>query len=70
MREVDRRTAVDLIDVAAFALILSAALALGLGLVSKDGSGLAIVALVSSLGGWLFLGLGMVRRSEPPPSSD
>lgn len=65
----DRRQAVALVDAAALAFILLAALSLGAGLVSKNGSNLAIVALVASLGGWLFLGLGVVRRSESPPSS-
>ncbi len=65
----DRRPVVALIDAAAFALILLAALALGLWLVVGNGSKLVLVALVASLGGWLFLGLGTLRRSARPPSS-
>ena len=70
MSEGDRRPAVALVDAAAFALILLAAFTLGLGLVSQNGSRWAIVALVASLGGLFFLGLGVVRRSEPLPSSE
>jgi CHASE2 domain-containing sensor protein len=68
MSKGDRRTAVALVDLAAFTLILLAALTLGLGLVSPDGSRLALVALVASIGGLLFLGLGVIRRSGTPPS--
>jgi hypothetical protein len=59
--EGDRRPAVALVDAAAFAL--------GLGLVSQNGSRLALVALVASIGGMLFLGLGVIRRAGTPPSA-
>ena len=69
MSEGDRRKAVALVDAAAFALILLAAITLGLALVSQNGSRLGIVALVASLGGLLFLGLGVLRRAGTPPSA-
>jgi hypothetical protein len=62
------RRGVALVDAAAFALILLAALTLGVGLVSQTGSRWAIIALVASLGGLLFLGLGVVRRAGVSPS--
>jgi len=68
MSKGDRPTAVAPVDLAAFALVLLAALTLGLGLLSPDGSRLTLVALVASIGGLLFLGLGVVRRSRTPPS--
>ena len=70
MSKGDRRSAIALVDTAAFALILLAALTLGVGLVSQAGSRWAIIALVASLGGLLFLGLGVVRPAGVPPSSD
>ena len=69
MSEGDRRKAVAPVDAAAFALILLAAVTLGLALVSQNGSRLGIVALVASLGGLLFLGLGVLRRAGTPPSA-
>jgi hypothetical protein len=54
--------------VAAFALVSAAAVSLGFGMLSGRGSRLIIVALVSSLGGLLLLGLGVVRSSGARPS--
>ena len=65
----DRRGAVALLYASAFAMILAAAVALGVGLLSERGTGPALVALVASLGGLLLLGLGVVRRSGRPPSA-
>ena len=50
-------------------MILAAALALCVGLMSDHGIGAVLVALVASLGGLLLLGLGIVRRSGRPPSA-
>jgi hypothetical protein len=69
MRSGDRH-AVALVDVAAFVLTLLAAVALGLALLSESGSRLGIVALVASLGGLLFLGLGVIRRAATPPFAE
>ena len=69
MRKGDRRSAVALVDAAAFVLILVSALSLGLGLVAENRSKLALVAFVASLGGLLFLGLGVLRRAATPPSA-
>ena len=63
MSDGDRRTAVATLFVAAFALILAGVVTLGIGLLSDDGPGPALVALVASLGGLLLLGLGVIRRS-------
>ncbi len=65
----DRPAAVALLYASAFAMILAAALALGVGLLSERGTGPVLVALVASLGGLLLLALGIVRRSGRPPSS-
>jgi hypothetical protein len=63
------RRAVAPLYVAAFALILAAALALGIGVVSDGGLGPALVAVVASAGGLLLLGLGVIRRSGSPPAA-
>lgn len=68
MTQGDRRTAVVLLYASSFAMILAAAVALGVGLLSEHGTGPVLVALVASLGGLLLLGLGVVRRSGRPPS--
>lgn len=68
MTEGDRRAAVALLYASSFAMILAAAAALGVGLLSEHGTGPVLVALVASLGGLLLLGLGVVRRSGRPPS--
>jgi hypothetical protein len=65
----DRPAAVALLYASAFALILAAAAALGVGLLSEHGSAPVLVGLVASLGGLLLLGLGVVRRSGRPPSA-
>ena len=65
----DRPVAVALLYSTAFALILAAAVALGVGLLSEHETGPVLVALVASLGGLLLLGIGVVRRSGRPPSA-
>ena len=69
MSQGDRRTGVALLFVAAFALIVVAAIALGAGLLVDDGLRLPVVALVASGGGLLLLWLGVVRRSGSKPSA-
>ena len=69
MTEGDRHASVALLFVTAFVLIVVAAIALGIGLLSDDGVGLPVVALVASLGGLLLLSLGVVRRPGSPPSA-
>lgn len=64
----ERRRAVAPVYGAAFALVAIAAIALGFGLLSGRGSRLIVVALVSSFGGLLLLGLGVVRSSGARPS--
>ena len=63
------RRAVAPVYAAAVALILTAALALGAGLVLDGGLGPALVAVVASAGGLLLLGLGVIRRSGSPPAA-
>ena len=66
----DRPAAVALLYASALALILAAAVALGVGLLlSEQGTGPVLVALVACVGGLLLLGLGVVRRSGRPPSA-
>ena len=65
----DRRAGVALLFVAAFLLIVVAAIALGAGLVADDGLRLPIVSLVASAGGLLLLWLGVVRGSGSKPSA-
>ncbi len=65
----DRHAGVALLFVAAFALIVGAAIALGAGLLADDGLRLPVVALVASAGGLLLLWLGVVRRSGSKPSA-
>ena len=65
----DRRSGVALLSIAAFALIVVAAVALGVGLLSSDGLRLPAVALVASCGGLLLLWIGVVRSSGSPPSA-
>jgi hypothetical protein len=65
----DRAAAVVLLYASSFALILGAAVALGVGLLSEHGTGPVLMALVASLGGLLLLGLGVLRRSSRPPSA-
>lgn len=65
----DRHPGVVLLFVTAFVLIVVAALALGIGLLSDDGLRLPVVALVASTGGLLLLWLGVLRRSGSPPSA-
>jgi hypothetical protein len=65
----DRHAGVALLYVAAFVLIVVAAIALGAGLLADDGLRLPIVALVASAGGLLLLWLGVVRRSGSKPSA-
>jgi hypothetical protein len=66
----DGRHAGDaLLFVAAFLLIVLAAVALGAGLFADDGLRLPVVALVASAGGLLLLWLGVVRRSGWKPSA-
>ena len=69
MTEGDRHASVALLFVTAFVLIVVAAIALGIGLLSDDGVGLPGVALVASSGGLLLLSLGVVRRPGSPPSA-
>lgn len=65
----DRHTGVALLSIAAFALIVVAAVALGIGLLSSDGLRLPAVAFVASAGGLLLLWIGVVRASGSPPSA-
>ena len=65
----DRHAGVALLFVAAFVLIVVAAIALGAGLLADDGLRLPVVALVASAGGLLLLWLGVVRRSGSKPSA-
>ena len=65
----DRHAGVALLFVAAFVLIVAAAIALGAGLLADDGLRLPVVALVASAGGLLLLWLGVVRRSGSKPSA-
>lgn len=65
----DRDAGVALLFVAAFVLIVVAAVSLGTGLLSGDGLRLPVVAFVASAGGLLLLWLGVVRRSGSPPSA-
>jgi hypothetical protein len=60
---------VALLFIAAFALIVIAAFALGTGLLFDDGLRFPVVALVASVGSVLLLWLGVVRRSGSPPSA-
>ena len=69
MSDGDRHKGVALLSIAAFALIVVAAIALGTGLFSGDGMRLPAVALVASSGGLLLLWIGVVRRSGSPPSA-
>ena len=69
MTEGDRRAAVALLYASSFTMILAAAVALGVGLLSEHGAAPVLVALVASLGGLLLLCLGVVRRSGRPPSA-
>jgi hypothetical protein len=64
-----RHAGVALLFVAAFVLIVGAAIALGAGLLAGDGLRLPVVALVASAGGLLLLWLGVVRRSGSKPSA-
>lgn len=64
-----RPPAVALLYASAFAMILAAAAALAVGLLSEHGTGPVLVALLASLGGLLLLGLGVIRRSGRPPSA-
>jgi membrane protein implicated in regulation of membrane protease activity len=65
----DRDAGVALLFVAAFVLIVVAAISLGTGLLSGDGLQLSVVAFVASAGGLLLLWLGVVRRSGSRPSA-
>ena len=65
----DRHAGVALLFIAAFVLIVVAAIALGAGLLADDGLRLPVVALVASAGGLLLLWLGVVRRSGSKPSA-
>ena len=65
----DRHAGVALLYVAAFVLIVVAAIALGAALLAGDGLRLPVVALVASAGGLLLLWLGVVRRSGSKPSA-
>ncbi len=65
----DRHPGIALLSIAALALIVVAAVALGTGLLSDDGLRLPVVALVASSGGLLLLWLSVVRRSGSPPSA-
>ena len=69
MSQGDRQAGVALLYVAAFVLIVVAAIALGAGLLADDGLRLPVVALVASAGGLLLLWLGVVRRSGSKPSA-
>ena len=55
---------------AAFALIVVAAVSLGIGLMSDAGVGPALIASVASAGGLLLLALGVLRRSGGSPAAD
>ncbi len=65
----DRRPGVALLSIAAFALIVAAAAALGIGLLSSASLRMPAVALVASAGGLLLLWIGVVRASGSPPSA-
>lgn len=65
----DRHPGVAPLYLAAFVLIVVAAIALGAGLLADDGLRLPVVALVASGGGLLLLWLGVVRRSGSKPSA-
>jgi hypothetical protein len=65
----DRTTGLALVFGTAFALIVVAAIALAMSVLSDDGLRLPVVALVAGGGGLLLLWLGVVRSSGVPPSA-
>jgi hypothetical protein len=65
----DRRPGVALLFFSAFALIVIAAMALGIDVVSDGGLRLPVIAIVVSGGGLLLPWLGVVRSSGSPPAA-